>query len=334
MIESQENLSEEAKKKIARRKIFQKYGIYFILLLLLIFSAIVTNGISISISNILNILVHNTPVALIAMGVTIVIISGGIDLSLGSVIAFSAVMAAGFGQIDADRKGLPFIIPVIVGLATGTACGLTNGLLITKTKIPPFIATLGMLTAARGFALVTTKMFTPTGSISGLHPGFRFLGQGRMLGLYMPIWILVIMIIISHTILRYTRMGRYSYAIGGNPKAAEVSGIDSDRYLIMIYSYAGMLAGLAGIVLVGILNSAQPTLGILYELDAIAASVIGGTSLSAGIGSIPTTIVGAFFVGILKNTMDLKFISAYWQDIARGVVIVMAVVLDMLKMRK
>ncbi len=331
MIESKETLSLEGRRVIRIAYFIQKYAIFLIFAVLLLFSFIATNGVTLELRNIMNIIVQNSPVVLIAMGVTMVIISGGIDLSLGSVIALSAVGTAGFARIAEDGSSLPFIVPLVTGLLIGSLCGFVNGLFITKTRIPPFIATLGMMTSARGLSLVLTKVYSETGSISNLHPAMKFIGQGKILGIDTPIWILLLMAVISYVVLKYTRMGRYAYAIGGNARAAQVSGINSDKYLVMIYTYAGFLAGAAGIVLTGILNSAQPTLGVLYELDAIASSVIGGTSLSGGVGTIPGAVVGGFFVGVLKNTMDLRFLSAYWQDVARGIVIVVAVVMDVRK---
>lgn len=333
MIESHDIVSTTAKKKIHHARFIQKYAISFIFLALVIISTFITGGVTIRFANIVNILVQTSPVILIAMGVTMVIISGGIDLSLGSLIALSAIVTAGVGRVGADGRGLPIIIPIIVGLLVSGLAGFVNGLLITKTKIPPFIATLGMLTGARGLALVITDLITDTGSISSLNPAFKFIGQGSILGLPTPIWILAIMFVLTHMILSATKMGRYTYAIGGNIRAAEISGIKTDRYLMMVYTYSGLMAGVAGIIIIGILDSAQPTIGVLYELEAIAASVIGGTSLSGGIGSIPGTLIGALFVGVLRNTMDLQFISAYWQDIARGIVIVVAVILDVRKQK-
>lgn len=312
------------------RTFIQKYAIYVIFALMIIIFAFLTKGNIIGIDNIKNIILYTTPIALIAMGVTLVIITTGIDLSSGSVLAMVAVTSATFAQASANSGDVPIIVPVAIGVLTGALAGFVNGIIITQTGIPPFIATLGMLTGARGLALVISK----GNSISNLVPGYKFIGQGSIFTIPTPIWILALMVIISHIILTSTRMGRYTYAIGGNIRAAQVSGINTNRYLVLVYTYAGLLTGIAGVVTVGILNSAQPTLGVLYELDAIASSVIGGTSLSGGIGSIPGAIVGALFIGVLKNGMDLMYISAYWQQIARGLVIVFAIVLDAQKQRK
>lgn len=334
-IEPKEALSLEILRKRKRVEFIQKYGIGFVLLAMLIFFSFLTGGTIMQLRNITNILVNITPVSLIAMGVTIIIITTGIDLSSGSVLACSAVVAASLAQVSAANPlfpglpHLPFIIPVIAGLAVGALAGFINGVLVSKTGIPPFIATLGMMTSARGIALI----YTGGSSLSGLNPAFKWLGQGSFLGIPIPIYVLVIMAIFTHILLSSTRFGRYAYAIGGNFRAAQVSGINTSKSIILIYTYAGFLAGMAGVMITGIINSAQPILGILYELDGIASSVIGGTSLLGGIGSIPGTVVGALIIGVLKNSLDLLFVNAYWQQVIRGVIIILAVIVDVQKQK-
>ncbi len=336
-IGSRETLQQDAKKRLVRVEFIQKYGIGIILLGMLVVFSFLTNGKTLNLRNISNILVNMTPITLIALGVTIIIITNGIDLSSGSVLACSAVVSASLAQVSGKASNLifpnmptlPFIIPIVAGLLVGALAGFINGWLVSKTGIPPFIATLGMMTSARGFALIYAKGT----SISGLNPMFKVLGQGKFLGVPIPIYILIVMVIFTHILLSSTRFGRYAYAIGGNVKAAQVSGIDTSKYLVRFYTYAGFLAGLAGIMITGILDSAQPILGVLYELDAIASSVIGGTSLLGGVGSIPGTVVGALIIGVLKNSLDLLFVNAYWQQVIRGVIIILAVILDVLKQR-
>ena len=219
---------------------------------------------------------------------------------------------------------------MLAACAVGALVGLVNGSLVAKTRIPPFIATLGTYTAIRGLAL----LYTGGRPISDLTDAYNFIGQGAVLGVPVPIIILVIMAIITHILYTHTKFGKYIYAIGGNEQAARVSGIDASRFKMLIYVYAGFLAGLAGLVVSSRIGSGQPGLGVGYELDAIAAAVIGGTSLSAGgIGTVAGTIVGALIIGVLNNILDLTNVSAYWQQIIKGCIIVGAVILDQLKQR-
>lgn len=322
------------KRKSIIAHILYNYGIFFVLLLLVIFFAVLTNGISVQVDNIFNLMINMVPIALITMGVTFVIITTGIDLSSGSVLALSAVSTAVFAQNAGAAtafipwaQDFPVIVPIFVGLAVGVASGFLNGLIITKTHIPPFIATLGMMTAVRGMAFLPTKG-EPIGQ---LDDALVYIGKGSILGIPVPILVMAFMIGVSHILLTRTRLGRYAFAIGGNIIAAKTSGINTDKYLILIYTYAGFLSGLAGIVITGIVASGQPLSGMLYELDAIASAVIGGVSLYGGVGSIPGAIVGVFIIGVIKNGLDLMFISAYWQQIIRGFIIVVAVIIDVQK---
>ena len=219
---------------------------------------------------------------------------------------------------------------MLAACLVGALVGLINGTLVAKTRIPPFIATLGTYTAIRGLAL----LYTGGRPISDLTDAYNFIGQGDVFGLPVPIIILVVMATVTHILYAHTKFGKYIYAIGGNEQAARVSGIDSSRYKMLIYVYASFLAGLAGLVVSSRIGSGQPGLGVGYELDAIAAAVIGGTSLSAGgIGTVAGTIVGALIIGVLNNTLDLMNVSAYWQQIIKGCIIVGAVIIDQLKHR-
>jgi inositol transport system permease protein len=295
--------------------------------------------------NLLNVVRQISVMGLIAIGVTMVIITTGIDLSSGSVAALAAVVAASLAQrVDwagAKYPGLelPVILPILAALAMGVLCGYINGGLIARFKIPPFIATLGMMTVARGFALIYSDR-----PVSGLTDTYNSIGQGEIfkllpipgqppLGIPIPVIILALVAIGSHIMLNNTRFGRHIYAIGGNEQAALISGLNVGRIKIGVYTIAGLFAGLAGLVLSSRIGSGQPGLAVGIELDAIAAAVIGGTSLSGGIGTIWGTIIGALIIGVLNNGLDLLNVSAYWQTIVKGSIIVAAVIIDERKNR-
>jgi inositol transport system permease protein len=315
--------------------IFSKYGIFLIFAAMVVAASILSPAFLSSI-NLINIVRQMSVVGLISLGVTGVIVSAGIDLSSGSVVGLSAVVAASLAQ-SSDTSApfypglhLPLIVAVVAGCLVGALVGLINGGLVAKTHIPPFIATLGTYTAIRGAAL----LYTNGRPISDLTDNYNFIGQGDVLGIPVPIILLVVMAVVTHILYAHTKFGKYIYAIGGNEQAARVSGIDSSRYKMLIYVYAGFLAGLAGLVVSSRIGSGQPGLGVGYELDAIAAAVIGGTSLSAGgIGTVAGTIVGALIIGVLNNILDLMNVSAYWQQIIKGCIIVGAVIVDQLKQR-
>jgi inositol transport system permease protein len=315
--------------------IFSKYGIFLIFAVMILAASILSPAF-LSSTNLINIVRQMSIVGLIALGVTGVIVSAGIDLSSGSVVGLTAVVAASLAQ-DPEYSAafypglhLPFIVPVLAACVVGALVGLINGSLVAKARIPPFIATLGTYTAIRGVA----NLYTGGRPISNLTDEYNFIGQGDVFGLPVPIIILVVMATVTHILYAHTKFGKYIYAIGGNEQAARVSGINASRYKMLIYVYASFLAGLAGLVVSSRIGSGQPGLGVGYELDAIAAAVIGGTSLSAGgIGTVAGTIVGALIIGVLNNTLDLMNVSAFWQQIVKGCIIVGAVILDQLKHR-
>lgn len=325
---------ENKKNNQARLQSFLKtYGIFLILILMCLILSMLSPAFM-SMGNIMNIIRQISVIGLIAFGVTMCIITTGIDLSSGSVLALAAVVAASLAQqpdwaarMYPNLPALPVIVPLLAGLGVGALCGFINGTLIAKTGIPPFIATLGMMTAARGMAL----LYAQGRPISTLTSDYNFIGQGVVLGVPFPIIILLAMALFSRILLKHTKFGKYTYAIGGNENAAIVSGVNIDKYKILIYTYAGMLAGLAGVVLSSRISSGQPGLGVSYELDAIASAVIGGTSLSGGIGTIPGTIVGALIIGVMNNGLTLLNVQAYTQLIVKGVIIVGAVILDVRK---
>ncbi|AVD57298.1 MULTISPECIES: ABC transporter permease subunit [Heyndrickxia] len=300
--------------------ILQKLGPLLAFILLFIVVAIL-NPSFIAPLNLLNLLRQVSINALIAFGMTFVILTGGIDLSVGSTLALSSALMAGM-----IVSGLDPILAIIVSAFIGALLGAVNGLFITKGKVAPFIATLATMTIYRGLTLV----YTNGNPIAGLgdHLAFQLFGRGYFIGIPVPAITMVITFVILWFILHKTSFGRKTYAIGGNEKAAFVSGIKVDRMKWMIYSLAGLLAALAGSILTSRLNSAQPTAGVSYEMDAIAAVVLGGTSLSGGKGRIFGTLVGALIIATLNNGLNLLGVSSFYQQVVKGVVILIAVLID------
>jgi ribose transport system permease protein len=271
--------------------------------------------------NILNLLRQVAINALIAYGMTFVILTGGIDLSVGSILALSSALMGGMMV-----SGMDPILAIIIGTLSGGVMGMINGFLITKGKMAPFIATLATMTVFRGLTLV----YTNGNPITGLSNSraFQLFGRGYQFGIPVPAITMIIAFIVLYIILQKTPFGRKTYAIGGNEKAAMISGIKVSRVKIMIYSLAGMLSALAGAILISRLDSAQPTAGTSYELDAIAAVVLGGTSLSGGRGKIFGTLIGALIIGTLNNGLNLLGVSSFYQMVVKGIVILIAVLLD------
>ncbi len=268
-----------------------------------------------TISNMLIVMRQTSIVAFLAVGMSFVIIGAGIDLSVGSVLAFSGAVGAGVMQ----NGGIFF--GILVGLALGTVLGAFNGIVITKLKIPAFIATLAMMAIARGGTLV----YTDGRPITGLPSSFAFLGRGYIGNVPFPIILMLIIFILAYIILKLTRFGRYVYATGGNINAARASGIKVDNVIISTFAISGFLSGLTGMVLASRLNSAQPTAGVGYELDAIAAVVLGGTNLFGGEGELWGTLVGALIMGILNNGLNMLNVSSFYQQVVKGIVILIAV---------
>lgn len=271
-------------------------------------------------------------IGIIAVGVTQVIISGGIDLSSGSVVGAVAMLAMSFAQISSYARAvypaltdLPVIVPLAIGLLAGALIGLVNGALIAYTKIPPFIATLGTMVTARGFA----KWYTKGQPVSFPSDDFAFIGQGMM-----PVVIFAVVAIIFQIAMKYTRYGKFTYAIGANQQAARVSGINVERHLIKVYAIAATLAALAGMVVAARGLTAQSGMGLAYELDAIAMAVIGGVSLVGGRGSILGTAIGMLIFGVILSGFTFLRIDAYYQEMIKGVIIVTAVVIDIYRQRK
>ncbi|ABV63920.1 MULTISPECIES: ribose ABC transporter permease RbsC [Bacillus] len=300
--------------------IMQKLG-PFLGLIILVAIVSILNPAFLEPLNILNLLRQISINALIAFGMTFVILTGGIDLSVGAILALSSALTAGF-----IVSGMDPILAIIVGSIIGAILGMVNGLLITKGKMAPFIATLATMTIFRGLTLVYTDGNPITGL--GSNYAFQLFGRGYFLGIPVPAITMLLTFIVLWVLLHKTPFGRRTYAIGGNEKAALISGIKVPRVKIMIYSLAGFMSALAGAILTSRLNSAQPTAGTSYELDAIAAVVLGGTSLSGGRGRIVGTLIGVLIIGVLNNGMNLLGVSSFYQSVVKGIVILIAVLLD------
>lgn len=315
-----------------------KWGIFLIFIGMCILLAILTydsrQGVSIFLKfrNIVNVLRQSSVIGIIALGVTFVIITGGIDLSSGSLVAMIGVVVAILAR---EAYGLPIIVPILAGMGLGLFAGSISGTLHAKAGIPPFIATLGMMTVARGVGF----LITGGRPVDNLSETFQVLGQGSILNLslnfFIPIPVLIFlgMALVAHFLLAQTRFGKYTYALGGNEQAAYICGVNVDRHKIMVYAWAGFLTSIAAIVLTSRVSSGQPSTGIMYELDAIASAVIGGTSLQGGIGTIGGTVVGTLIIAVMNNGLDLLGVSSYWQQILKGVIIVTAVVIDTMRHR-
>lgn len=304
-------------EKIEFEKI-RRYGTFIGLIGLCVFFTLLSDYFF-TVSNLLNVAQQSAIIAVISVGMTFVIITAGIDLSVGSVLAFSGVVMA-----SALHTGMPIPLAILIGFMVGFGCGAVNGILITYGNLPPFIATLGMMSIARGAGL----WYTDGRAISGFDDSFRFLANGEIFHIPVPVIIMLVIYIIAHFVLTRTKLGRYTYAIGGNEEAAILSGININLYKNVIYGIAGLLSALAAVILTARLNSAQPIAGIMYELDAIAATVIGGTSLMGGEGTVVGTLVGALIIGVLRNGLNLLGVSSFIQQIVIGSVIIGAILLD------
>ena len=281
-------------------------------------------------SNLWNVMRQISVNICISVGMTLVVLTAGIDLSIGSVLALCGAITAGLLkngiEIPTANLFIGFTVTgsIVAGLLAGAALGWFNGWAITKFRVPPFVATLAMLTIARGLTMLWTKGFP----ISGLGENFAWLGTGWFLGIPLPVWISGIVILIAVVITNKTKLGRYIYAIGGNENAARLSGINIKKIKIAVYTIAGLLAAVGGILVTSRLDAAQPNAGTGYELDSIAAVVIGGTSLSGGKGSVLGTVLGAIIIGVLNNGLVLLNVSPFWQQVVKGFVILIAVIID------
>ena len=320
--------------------LFQKFAALASLLGLTIVFSLVSESFF-TVGNAMTVALQVTSIAYLGIGATCVIITGGIDLSVGAILALSGVVAA-----LAVKAGVPVALCMLGGLLVGVLCGAVNGLCVTVLKLPPFIATLGMMLLARGVAL----QITDARAIGGLGEGFAELGNGSLLrivkvgddgfpdivfpGIPYPVLLMVVLAVVVAVLLNRTTLGRHIYAVGSNAEAARLSGVNVRGVTLFAYILSGALAGLAGCVLMSRLVTAQPSEGLMYELDAIAAAVIGGTSLSGGVGTISGTVIGAFVIGILRNGLNMGGVSAFIQQIIIGLVILLTVWIDQLRHRR
>jgi len=303
--------------------ILAEYGIIFAFILLVVALSF-ASPYFLRMNNILNVLRQASVNALLAIGMTFVILTGGIDLSVGSVLAFGGVVAA---SLASDAIYGPVVNPFIAagaGLLGGLVLGMVNGIFVSKWRMPAFVVTLGMLSMARGF----TFIYTDGMPVPRIDESFLVFGQGRFLGIPLPVIILAVVFAISWVVLYKTRYGRYIYAVGGNEKSAKISGVNTRLIVFTVYVISGALSALGGIILTARTTAGLPQAGQAYELDAIAAVVIGGTSLSGGQGTLSGTLIGALLIGVINNGLDLLGVSSYFQQVIKGAIIIGAVLLD------
>jgi ribose transport system permease protein len=313
--------TETIKKGVISKQIIQQFAAFGALIMLFIFFSIFGRNFC-SVENFLSIALQTSIIAFIGIGVTFVIITAGIDLGIGSVVALCGVVTG-----LAMKAGIHPAWAILLGMLMGVFCGLFNGFWITKGKLPPFIATLGMMGIARGVALLITN----AAPIYEFPPSFELIG-GRIFNIIpFPVIIMIVVALVFWYVLAKTKLGLYVYAIGSNEEAARLSGININLIKYSVYAISGLLAAIAGIVLASRLVTAQPTAGNAYELDAIASAVIGGTSLMGGTGTISGTLIGAFIIGVLRNGLNIMGVSSFIQQIIIGSVIICAVYLDQLR---
>lgn len=315
------------------RKTFRKnaheYGALIALVILVVIMSLISPQFR-TFSNFLTLLRQASVNGLIAFGMTLVILTGGIDLSVGSTLGLTGALFAGL----IVNVGLPIPVAVIVALVFGLLLGLVSGFLVGKAKLQPFIATLITLTVYRGFTLIYTNGRPISNLTADEYVGSEFLtfiGRGAILGIPVPVIILFFAFILFYLLLNKSVLGRKIYAVGSNERAAQLSGINTDRIKLFVYSISGLTSTVAALILVSRLNSAQPTLGTGYELDAIAATAIGGTSMTGGRGKISGTLLGILIIAVLSNGMNILGISSYYQDVVKGIVILLAVLVDRLQ---
>jgi ribose transport system permease protein len=313
----------------------KKFQSLIALLLLCVILSILTDKFFTA-ENGLNVLRQVAVNACIATGMTLIVLTAGIDLSVGSVLALCGAVTAGLFKNGLEFPSSDLFVgftitgALLAGLLLGALLGWFNGFTVTKFNVPPFVATLAMLTIARGF----TMLYTKGHPISNLGKDFAFIGSGSLIGIPVPVWLAIIVVLIAVFITEKTKLGRYIYAIGGNEQAAKLSGINIKKVKMTVYAIAGALAALGGIIVTARLDSAQPNAGMSYELDAIAAVVIGGTSLSGGKGSVWGTVMGAIIIGVLNNGLVLLNVSPFWQQVVKGGVILLAVIIDKIGEKK
>ncbi|PML77423.1 ribose ABC transporter permease [Enterovibrio norvegicus] len=318
---AQTNTQADSKKLFSKAWLIEQKSLIALLFLIVVVSFLSPNFFTVD--NILNILRQTSINAIIAVGMTLVILTAGIDLSVGSVLALCGAFAASLIAME-----VPVLIAVPTALFAGAVLGAISGIIIAKGKVQAFIATLVTMTLLRGVTMVYTEGRPISTGFTDTADAFAWFGTGYALGIPVPVWLMVIVFAAVWYLLNHTRFGRYIYALGGNESATRLSGIDVDKVKIGAYAICGLLAALAGIIVTSRLSSAQPTAGMGYELDAIAAVVLGGTSLMGGKGRIMGTLIGALIIGFLNNALNLLDVSSYYQMIAKAVVILLAVMVD------
>jgi ribose transport system permease protein len=317
-------LNQSSLFRFARDNLGILVGLLVLCLILVIHDVIQGRMVFMTTNNIMNVLRQVATNLYIACAMTMIIILGGIDLSVGSIVGLAGCVTGGLIAF----AGWPMPLAVLMGILVGLVSGAFNGLWISKTTIPPFIVTLAMMNIARGAGYV----YTGGQPIRIMSESFNFIGSGYVFDvLPMPVIYLVIIIVISSFIMNRTKLGRHIYAVGGNPMAAKFSGIKNARVLFFAYVFSGVMSGISGVVLASSMFSGQPTAGQSFEMDAIAAVVLGGTSMSGGVGKIGGTVIGALIIGVLNNGLNLLNINSFWQYIVKGVVILIAVYVDFLK---
>ncbi|RFU49851.1 ABC transporter permease [Paraburkholderia sp. DHOC27] len=302
------------------RQMYRRYGILVVLILLCVILTF-ANQYFLTWGNIADVLRQSSINGILAVGMTYVVLTGGIDLSVGSTLALAGMVSASV-VTGAHPHGIA--LGLFAGLAVGAAVGAVNGIVVARLAVPSFVATLGMLSVARGL----TFIYNDGMPIADLPNGLLTVGTGTLAGIPVPVIVFAAVVALFWFALRYTTYGRYVYAVGGNVRSAKTSGISTRKIIFSVYMLGGLLAGLAGIVLAARTTSALPQAGLSYELDAIAAVVIGGTSLSGGSGSLGGTVVGALLIGVINNGLNLLGVSSYYQQVVKGIIIVGAVLLD------
>lgn len=314
------NKNVDSAKKIDISKILGKYGVYIALLVLFVVMSFASNSF-LTVTKLFNILKQNAVYGVLAVGMTFVIVTGGIDLSVGAIVALAACFATKLAQ---DGSGVPVIVAILVGLITGVACGAFSGLFIAIANIPAFIATLATCTIARGIVFV----FTDGRPITGVSDAYKYMGRTSWGPVPVMVVIYLLFLVVGTFLLKYTKYGRHVFAIGGNKRAALVSGVNVKMTEFLVYVISGFCAAFAGLLLSSRIQTGQPAGGEGYELDAITAAVIGGASLSGGKGSVFGSFIGILVVGILTNGLDLLNVSSYYQQIIKGAIILLAVMAD------
>ena len=308
------------------RELVQEYGALIALILLVVIISAVSPEFR-TVNNFLSLIRQSSINGFIAFGMTMVILTGGIDLSVGSTLALSAALCAGM----ITKLGVPVPVAMVITLAVGLVLGAISGIMVTKGRLQPFIATLITMTVYRGLTMIYMDGRPISGLSSVVYAMSRILvlfGKGSFLGIPVPVILFILAFVVFYVVLNKTTMGRKIYAVGSNDKCAKLAGISISKVKLAVYSVSGLMAALSGLVLLSRLNSAQPTLGDGYELDAIAAVALGGTSMNGGRGKVAGTLIGILIIGVINNGLNILGISSYYQDVVKGLVILVAVLSD------